>query len=459
MSRVRALIARIDPGPDGPPGKRERRLLLLILAAGLFARLIYLGLMSSIPLTGDAPGFHHSGTLFSEGKFFWGDLPWGEDHISAWKAPGYWLWLGVIYSVFGPVWQMAALVQLIVCGTAVILLTWLLARRLFNCWIAIAAAAIAAVYPTMVQFEEMLFVEAVVLPMTLLLALLVLTGEQTTRRLIGIGAMLGALMLLRPSSFYLLPGLLAVWWIRGGFVQAIRTTAIAVACMIVVIVPWTIRNAIVFDDFIPISMQDMAIAGTFNDESANHPDFPYAWLPETERDRDVLNPPSGETPTEPEIRDELIERGRDYIAEHPDAVPKAIFWNGITRLWDVRRPSNVLHDAPLEGRRRSVASVGLAMYYVLVPLAILGLWRLRRSHRGFVAFFILTAFAAIFVFSIAATTRYRVPFEPFIVMLAVAGVLPQVIPRARRGIDEPFEEAGPAPPAETPAREPMPAPG
>ena len=141
------------------------------------------------------------------------------------------------------------------------------------------------------------------------------------------------------------------------------------------IAPWTIRNAIVLDAFIPISIQDAAVAGTFNDEAANNPDFPYAWLPAPERDAEVLDPPPGDETTEPAIREELISRARDYIGENPDAVPKAIFWNGITRFWDIRQPSNVLHDAPFEGRRGSVASVGLAMYYVLAPLALLGLWR------------------------------------------------------------------------------------
>ena len=40
------------------------------------------------------------------------------------------------------------------------------------------AAAIAAVYPNMFQWEQLLFVEALILPMTLLLALLVFTGSR-----------------------------------------------------------------------------------------------------------------------------------------------------------------------------------------------------------------------------------------------------------------------------------------
>ena len=460
MTRLRSLITRSDPGPDGPPGRREWRLLALILAVGLFGRLIYLGLMASVPLLGDAPAFDHTARLFADGKLFWGDVPWGEDHVSAWKAPGYWLWLGLIYSIFGASSAIAGLIQLFVCGTAVILLTWLLARRLFNHWIALVAATIAAVYPNMFQFEEMLFVEAVVLPMTLVLALLVFTGTPSLRRTIWIGVLLGALMLFRPTSFYLLPGLLAAWWVRGGFGYAVRTTSIAVGCMLLVIAPWTIRNAIVFDAFIPISLQDAAVAGTFNDESANDPNVPYGWRPAPERDVEVLDPPSWEaTPSEPEIREELISRAREYISDNPDAVPKAIFWNGITRFWDIRRPSNVLADAPFEGRRRSVASVGLAMYYILAPLALYGLWRIRHRHRDFAAFLVFSALAAIFVFSIASTTRYRVPFEPFIVILACAGILPLIHPATRRGYDEPVAESEEVAEVSAPPREPAAAPG
>jgi hypothetical protein len=43
-------------------------------------------------------------------------------------------------------------------------------------------------------------------------------------------------------------------------------------------------------------------------------------------------------------------------------VPKAFFWNGITRFWDIRRPARALNEVRFEGRSRVLTWVGLVMY-------------------------------------------------------------------------------------------------
>jgi len=55
-----------------------------------------------------------------------------------------------------------------------------------------------------------------------------------------------------------------------------------------------------------------------------------------------------------------------------------------------------------------------------------GLWRLRR-RRELVLPVLAMALAASVVFTVAAATRYRLPLEPLIVILACAA-LPQLVP-------------------------------
>ena len=442
MSRLRSLLSKIDPGPDGPPGRRELQILAAIVVVGVLVRIGYGLSLRDLPLLGDAPGFDASARLFADGHPFWGDLPYGDAHPTAWKAPAYPAWLGVIYTIFGPSVTAVSVVQALVCGTTVIVLTWLLARRLFNFQIALAAAGVIAIYANAFQWEASLFVEALVLPLTLVFFIIVLRGPPTTRVAIGVGALLGLMLLVRPTSFFLLAGLLAAWWLMAGFREAVRGLAIAAVCMVLVVLPWTVRNAIVLDGFIPISVQDAAAAGTFNDDAANDEEYPYAWRPLASRDADLADP--AHPLSEPEFRSELQSRALDYVREHPDAVPKAIFWNGITRLWDIRRPAHVVEEADFQTRRRSIAALGLGMYYVLAPLALVGLWRVRRSRRTLAVMLLAMAAAAVFVFAITATTRYRLPFEPMIVILACAAVVPALVPRAR------FDGEGePAAPVET----------
>ena len=122
------------------------------------------------------------------------------------------------------------------------------------------------------------------------------------------------------------------------------------------------------------------------------------------------------------LRARLIQAGTTYIEHHPASVPAAFFWNGLSRLWDVRRQSRALVDVPFEGRSRLVSQIGLDMYYVLLPLALVGLYRARRQ-RAMVLGVLAFALGASIVFTVEAGTRYRAPLEPLIATLACVGVL------------------------------------
>src|SRR5205085_2085753 len=99
----------------------------------------------------------------------------------------------------------------------------------------------------------------------------------TVRRAIVFGVLLGVAQLIRPTTEFVALGALVAWCIAVGIKRGVVLTAVGVGIAILVIAPWTIRNAIVMHGFIPISMQDAAAYGTFNAQSAHDPTFPYAW--------------------------------------------------------------------------------------------------------------------------------------------------------------------------------------
>ncbi len=128
------------------------------------------------------------------------------------------------------------------------------------------------------------------------------------------------------------------------------------------------------------------------------------------------------------LRSKLQQVAFDYIKAHPISVPKAFFWNGISRLWDIRRPARALDEVPFEGRSKGTTEIGLGMYYLLAPLALLGLWLARRRRELWIPLG-LAAFGASIVFTVDSGTRYRATFEPMIAILAVSAVA--AIMRAR----------------------------
>jgi hypothetical protein len=195
---------------------------------------------------------------------------------------------------------------------------------------------------------------------------------------------------------------------------------IAAVAAVLVVAPWTVRNAVVMHGFVPISMQDAALYGTFNSQSAHDPIWPYAWRDDPPSVADLFDPRN--PLSDVELRSRLIHRGLSYISAHPSSLPKAFFWNGLSRLWDIRRRSRSLAEVPFEGRSRLVTNLGLDAYAVLLPLALIGLWRLRRN-RTLVLGVLAIALGASVVFTVDSGTRYRATLEPLIAVLACAGVM------------------------------------
>jgi 4-amino-4-deoxy-L-arabinose transferase-like glycosyltransferase len=414
-----SMAARIR----GDAGARE--LMIVAVAALLSTALVavYAIARDPIPLVGDQIEYHAQGILFTEGRWWWSEAPFGVPHPSAWKAPLYPAWVGLWYELFGPRPVGIGLVQAPFAALTVVG-TWALGRRLFGAPAAIAAACVIAILPLSWEFFGLLYSEALAIPATLGVLLLFLgLGPPSAARVAAVGGAMGVALLIRPSSVFLFAGLLAAWIIACGWKRGIGATALAVVIAALVVAPWTVRNALTDEvGFLPLSVQDGAAYGTFNDTAANDPINPYAWRAIIDDMPAVLE---GPPVPDSEVRSELQAAAREYIVDHPTSLAEAFFWNGLSRLWDVRRTARALDEVPFEGRSKTVTEIGLYLYYPLFVLALVALWRLR--HRRDVLIPILAlALAAGLVYTSASGTRYRAPLEPLIAILAASILVPKV---------------------------------
>ena len=370
-------------------------------------------------LAGDELEYHMEGAFIADGKWFWSSTPYGIPHPSAWKTPGYPLFVGILYAIGGENPDAVMLLQVLLLGPLTITLTWLLGRRLFGARVGTAAAFVVAVHPFVWQFEARLFAEALATPLTLAILLLVLDRRPPMRHVVAAGALSGALVLAKPSALHMLaavvPAILVGWGVRRGISRA----AIALAACVLVIAPWTIRNYIEFDSFLPLSVQDSGIYGVFNDEAAHDDEHPWIWRPNNPRDAELFDP-ANPLPDD-ELRAELRDRALEYIEDNPSSVPRALFWNGVTRFWDVRDPDEALNEVQFQGRSRTLTWIGLGIWWVLLPLGLAGLWMARRRlgiSVPLVAMFLL----ATCVYIGNSGTRYRAPFEPVMAVLACSAL-------------------------------------
>jgi 4-amino-4-deoxy-L-arabinose transferase-like glycosyltransferase len=430
-SRLEHALTR---AADGEVSRRERRLLLVAIAVGLAVRVAYVLATHHYPLAGDETEYDSEGWLIAQGHLFYTMLPYGILHSSAWKPPGYPLWVGIWYAIIGHHPFAVRLAQ-VPLGALTIFLTWVLARRLFGPRVATAAGFVVALYPLAFQYEELLYSESLATPLTIAALILILTRPPTRRRAIACGALIAVTLLVRTSDVFLFAGALVAWSVVAGWRRGIGLTALALLVCVLVIAPWTVRNAIVEHGFIPVAVDDTAAAyGTFNAQAAHDPVWPYAWRP---------LPPSAVALFSPKhplsditLHSRLTHLALSYIGAHPISVPEAFFWNGLSRLWDIRHRSRSLAEVAFEGRSRLATNVGLDIYDVLLPLALIGLWRARR-RRAVVLGVLAIALGAALVFTADSGTRYRAPLEPLIVVLACAGALGARAPERRGGSSAP----------------------
>jgi 4-amino-4-deoxy-L-arabinose transferase-like glycosyltransferase len=407
---IAALADRVRAVP-----RRELVLLVAAMAAGVAIMAAYVIARRHHALLGDEVEYDLEGRFFTTGHWWWSTTPFGVAHASAWKAPLYPAWVGFWYAVLGDSPTRVEIVQALL-APATIGMTWLLARRMFSPGVAVLSAWVVAVFPLVWEFNALLYSESLATPAVLLLLVLVLGREPTRMRSLAVGLVLGVNLLIRPSSVLLLAGIAAAWIVASGLRRGVVMAAISLLAAIAVVAPWTIRNQVVTGGFVPISVQDSGtLAGTFNPTSANDPVYPYAWRFDTPEQRRIYDP--AHRVDDAELRARLQRVARRYVSDHPLSVLEAFYWNGLTRFWDVRRPGHAMNEVAPQGRSRKVAAIGLAMYYVILVLAILGLWRCRR--RPEILFPIIAlAVAASVVFTAEAATRYRAPLEPLIVIMA-----------------------------------------
>ncbi|HEX2015890.1 MAG TPA: glycosyltransferase family 39 protein [Solirubrobacteraceae bacterium] len=402
-----------------PGDRRERWLLVAAVAVGLAVRLAYVFATRHVALAGDELEYDSEGVLIAHGHLFWTNLPYGILHAGAWKPPGYPAWVGFWYALVGHHPFIVRLAQ-VPLGAITIGLSWLLARRLFGPRVAVVAAFTVALYPLAWQYEELLYSEAIATPLTLGVLIVILTGAPSRRRALTCGVLLGLLLLVRPSSVFLIAGALVAWSLAAGWRRGVALSAVATAVALLVVAPWTVRNAVVLHGFVPVALADAAAYGTFNAQSAHDPVWPYAWRPDPPSVADLFNP--AHPLSDIDLHARLQDRALSYISAHPGSLPQAFFWNGLSRLWDVRHRSRSLFEVPFEGRSRFVTGLGLDIYYLLLPLALLGLWRAR--HRRALVFGVLAvALGASIVFTADSGTRYRATLEPLIAVLASGGVM------------------------------------
>jgi len=171
-------------------------------------------------------------------------------------SPGLPLLVAGLYKLSGGVHQRLARLALALIGALAVLFTYLIGRRLSGPPAGLVGAAAVAVYPALLEYQGMLMGEplATTLLAGAVLAVLWATDGGNRRWLLP-GALFGALALVRPEylAIAVLAGLVVLLRGRRDLRSSAVRAGILLAGLAVVVAPWTIRNAIELDRFVPVS--------------------------------------------------------------------------------------------------------------------------------------------------------------------------------------------------------------
>jgi 4-amino-4-deoxy-L-arabinose transferase-like glycosyltransferase len=346
-------------------------------------------------------------------------------------SPGLPLFVAGTYKATGGVHECLARLVLALVGSLAVLFAYLIGRRLSGPAAGLIGAAAVAIYPALLEYQGMLMSEplAATLLSGAVLAMLWAADREGRAAWLFPGALLGALALVRPEYLgvtVLLAALVLARGLRRSWRVSLLQAAVMLAAALVVIAPWTIRNASALGRFVPISTGggQVLFAGTY---------LPSGGDPERVGAEVVARHPGTFDPADArELRLEQI-LARLAAARYPDLeTDQALARMGRERLWDD------LGEKPLDYAGFLAAKIGRvwfhparavmrdapwrALQWALVLFGLLGL-ALLAVRRRWEAAVLATVFVAITAISalLVASPRRALVMLPLVAPLAGVG--------------------------------------
>ncbi len=272
MKRTATALKRLKPWVSHPAAP-----VALIFLLALAARLAQIAASPENALyTSDAESYHRIAINLSTGNgfsdpFIFRDPPL-EDGRTAWRAPLFPAIVAVVYRMFGPHPLLAVYLQSLASAATAVMVYWL-ALEVWR-WrrVAVIAGVLTAVFGPLILMNTILMPATLFIFLVTLAVLLVLRASDRgrTRHLLGAGAVLGLAALTKPEGAGL--ALLLVIWLMGtGLGAAVRRSGWSRAMLrqaiwwapgsglvvglvfAAVLAPWTVRNFLVFGEFIPLT--------------------------------------------------------------------------------------------------------------------------------------------------------------------------------------------------------------
>lgn len=392
-----------------------RLLIVIVLLAGLSRALaaILLGnTVAALPGTHDQISYNALAQSLLAGRGFsfienWYPFTEAGEPTAHWSFL-YPLFLAGVYTLFGYQPVIARLLQAVVGAIAISLLVYFIGSHLEDKRIGVVGAGLTVVYGYLVYYNAALMTETFFIISLLAAVLIALKlGERPTwSGLVLLGVALGLGTLLRQTMLVLVPVFL--FWLLWKCRRNLKLWELLIppAVMALFIIPWSVRNQIVYGDFLPLNSN----AG-YALYAANHPQLGTSWP-----DVDVVVvpiPAEMEGMNEAQLNSALTAEALGFVAADPAryvllTLNKAIEY---FKFW----PSQ---DSSTISNLTRVISFGL-----FLPLFVLGLVLSLTRWRVYLLIYLVAAMHTMIHLLSWPAIRYRLPIDVLFMPLAALALV------------------------------------
>jgi 4-amino-4-deoxy-L-arabinose transferase-like glycosyltransferase len=392
----------------------------LVFAIALGLRLLFVTKVHPVPQS-DFAWYHDEAVniLYGRGYVYKG-------HPTAYFPIGFPLFLAGVYAVFGVHWWSGVLANIFL-NALTATLVYALCHRLFGPVCGWLGGILMAVYVPHIEWSSVLCSEVLFTLLFFLTSyILVLQKPDSTRlsALAAAGVCLGLACIVRPVAL-LLPGALFLYYLatRIGFWKSLRNALVVVLAMAITISPITIRNALAFHHFIPVSTNGGVNLWQGNNPHANGT---YFW-PETEQENPFLHY------VDHEVEDNIAatHMAVEFIKSHPGDFVRLGFvkWSHLFEGVDNAHFWSIGHSQPPVDPvlARGIYAASLFVYRAVLYLSVLGFlaqiaFAIRTRDPRPVWVWLATAYYIALFFVFPAWDRMRAPLEPWLVVLAASAL-------------------------------------
>jgi 4-amino-4-deoxy-L-arabinose transferase-like glycosyltransferase len=334
------------------------------------------------------------------------------------RPPVYPLLLAGIFSVFGRSWVAARVVNILISCLTVGMI-YLTSCRLFNKDIALFSSLTGVFYPSLIRNSMIVYSDTLfcfIVSLILFVFTRIQSQPESARNKVLAGALLGIGILTRSELVLFIP-FLFIWalFFHRQFRKALGTFALLLLPILLLVLPWLVRNYIAFDGFTMASNLGRVMWGVHNPDTFTDLKLMGKWVPP-----DVVFRNAGEYPSD--LRDpayqylperewdrQLVKLALESIAQNMRSLPRM-------ELYKLHRL--VFSDGAIRNLFR----------FPFLYSFVFGLTLLLASEnkRPFLIFYTLIVFSIFSTLVFYTNERLRLFIDPAFIIISTYGVFEQI---------------------------------